>query len=145
MSKCALKWRLAGRLPREWRNVHTLCAGKPESNDWANNIFVKRLRDVIDVLTGLIKTWFKSVSWLSFFSWFFFWFFFLIFFLPNFILIFLSFYPYFLHSSSSLIFLPIFPNFLTQILFSFSFLLKGGVVEGEINFFFFLVLTITLD
>ena len=29
--------------PQGVENVHTLCAGKPESDDQANNIFVKRL------------------------------------------------------------------------------------------------------
>ena len=29
--------------PQGVENVHSLCAGKPESNDWANNISVKHL------------------------------------------------------------------------------------------------------
>ena len=30
-------------------NVHTLCAGKPESNDRGNNIYAKALREITDV------------------------------------------------------------------------------------------------
>ena len=34
-----VKWRLAGNTPQGVENVHTLCEGKPESDDRGNNMY----------------------------------------------------------------------------------------------------------
>ena len=41
--------------PKGVENVHTLCAGKPESNDRCNNIYVKRL-EISSVYYALYKS-----------------------------------------------------------------------------------------
>ena len=40
---CACKMANGRNAPQGVENVHTLCAGKPESDDRGNNISVKRL------------------------------------------------------------------------------------------------------
>ena len=45
---CACKMATGWNAPQGVENVHTLCAGKPESDDRGNNISVKRLGTSLD-------------------------------------------------------------------------------------------------
>ena len=52
---CACKMATGRNAPRGVENVHTLCAGKPESDDRGNNMSVKRL-DISLMFGALYKS-----------------------------------------------------------------------------------------